>query len=178
MIVREATEADLEAMREIYAHHVAYGLGTFEEINPDAEDFAGRFAGVTRHHLPWLVAEIDRKLAGYAYAAPFRPRSAYRFTVEDSVYVAPDRVGQGVGRQLLSEVIARCEAMGLRAMFAYIGDSGNQASIGVHRSLGFEMAGVLRSAGFKHGRWADVVIMQRMLGEGDAETPTGGGWAG
>jgi phosphinothricin acetyltransferase len=164
-------------MREIYAHHVASGLGTFEETTPEPEEFAQRAAGVAHLGLPWLVGEIDRKVVGYAYATPFRPRSAYRYTVEDSVYVAPDRTGQGVGRRLLAEVIARCEALGLRQMFAFIGDSGNQASIAMHRSLGFELSGVLGAAGFKHGRWADVVVMQRALGLGDGAPPEGRGWA-
>jgi phosphinothricin acetyltransferase len=177
VIVRDFTPDDLEPMREIYAHHATYGLGTFEEAAPEAEEFAGRAANVTKLGLPWLVGEVDRKVVGYAYAGPFRPRSAYRYAVEDSVYVAPDRVGQGVGRLLLAEVIARCEAMGLRQMLALIGDSGNQASIGLHRSLGFELSGVMRAAGFKHGRWADVVVMQRALGPGDAAAPDGRGWA-
>jgi phosphinothricin acetyltransferase len=177
MILRDAAPADLEPMRAIYAHHVLHGLGTFEEVPPDAEDFAGRFANVSALGLPWLVAEADGRAAGYAYASPFRLRSAYRFTVEDSVYIAPEHTGRGVGRALLGAVIARCEAQGLRSMFALIGDSGNDASVGLHRALGFEDSGVMRSAGFKFGRWADVVIMRRGLGEGDASLPAGEGWA-
>ena len=177
MIVRDFAPEDLEPMRAIYAHHVLHGLGTFEEVPPEADDFAGRVAGVAAKGLPWLVAEADRRIVGYAYASPFRPRTAYRFTAEDSVYVAPDGAGQGVGRALLSAVVARCEAVGLRSLFAFIGDSGNAASVSLHRSLGFEVSGVLRSAGFKFGRWADVVVMQRGLGEGDASTPAGDGWA-
>jgi phosphinothricin acetyltransferase len=165
-------------MRSIYAWHVLNGLGTFEEVPPTAEDFAGRFAAVGEKGLPWLVAEAEGRVIGYAYASPFRPRSAYRFTVEDSIYVAPEQTGRGAGRALLSAVIARCTAMGLRSMFAVIGDSANAGSIGVHRALGFEPSGVMRAAGFKFGRWVDVVIMRRDLGEGDASLPhEGEGWA-
>lgn len=177
MIVRDFAHDDLESMRAIYAHHVLHGLGTFEEVPPEADDFAGRVAAVAAKGLPWLAAEAGGQVVGYAYASPFRPRSAYRFTVEDSVYIAPDRTGQGVGRALLSAVVERCQALGLRSLFAFIGDSGNAASLGLHRSMGFEVSGVLRSAGFKHGRWADVVVMQRGLGEGDESLPSGEGWA-
>jgi L-amino acid N-acyltransferase YncA len=176
VIVREFTPDDLEPMRALYAHHVRHGFGTFEETPQEAEEFAGRAAAVQALGLPWLVAEDDRRVVGYGYAAPYRPRSAYRFTVEDSVYVAPDRVGQGVGRALLAGVVERCAGAGLRLMYAFIGDSGNEASIGLHRSLGFEVSGVLRPAGFKHGRWVDVVVMQKHLGEGDASAPAGQGW--
>jgi phosphinothricin acetyltransferase len=177
MILREAEPSDLEAMRAVYAHHVLHGLGTFEEVPPDADDFAARRAAVKAVGLPWLVAEIDRKLAGYAYAGPFRPRSAYRYTAEDSVYVAPERVGTGVGRALLAAVIDLCRDRGVRTLTAFIGDSGNAASIGLHRSLGFDTSGLVRSAGWKHGRWADLVIMTKALGEGDATPPVGDGWA-
>lgn len=177
MIVRDYAPADLEAMRAIYAHHVLHGLGTFEEVPPDADDFAARAEAVVAKGLPWLVAEAGGQVVGYAYASPFRPRSAYRFTVEDSVYVAPDHTGRGVGRALLSAVVERCQALGLRSLFAFIGDSGNSASLGMHRAVGFEVSGVLRSAGFKHGRWADVVVMQRSLGEGDESLPSGEGWS-
>lgn len=177
LILRAATPADLAPMRAIYAHHVAQGLGTFEEVAPTAEDFAARWAAVTGCGLPWLAAELDGQVAGYAYAGPFRPRSGYRYTAEDSVYVAPDRVGGGVGRALLGGVISACAEAGMRALVALIGDSGNDASIGLHRALGFEPAGLMRSAGWKHGRWADVVILQKALGEGDATPPVGDGWA-
>jgi phosphinothricin acetyltransferase len=176
VIVRDFRDDDLESMRAIYAHHVRHGLGTFEETPPEADDFAGRAAAVRALGLPWLAAEINGRLVGYGYASPFRPRAAYRFTVEDSVYVAPDRTGQGVGRALLAGVVERCAELRLRLMYAFIGDSGNDASIGLHRSLGFEVSGVLRPAGFKHGRWVDVVVMQKHLGEGDATPPDGEGW--
>ena len=176
VIVRDFRDDDLEPMRAIYAHHAAHGLGTFEETAPEAQEFAGRAAAVTALGLPWLVAEVEGRAAGYGYASPYRPRSAYRFTVEDSVYVAPGEMGRGVGRALLAAVVARCEGLGLRMMYAFIGDSENAASIGLHRSAGFEVSGVMRPAGFKHGRWVDVVVMQRRLGEGDSSPPEGPGW--
>jgi L-amino acid N-acyltransferase YncA len=176
MIVRAATASDLEPMRDIYAHHVLGGLGTFEETPPEATDFAQRIEAVRALGLPWLVAEVQGRVFGYGYASTFRPRSGYRYTAEDTVYVAPDRVGQGVGRALLDEIVSRCSALGLRQITAAIGDSGNAASIGLHRACGYEIAGVLRSVGFKRGRWVDVVLMQRALNDGDATAPEGKGW--
>jgi phosphinothricin acetyltransferase len=178
LIIRDFAPDDLEPMRAIYAHHVHHGLGTFEETPPEPQEFAGRAAAVQALGLPWLAAEVDGRIVGYGYAAPYRPRSGYRFTVEDSVYIAPDRTGQGVGRALLAGVVERCTGAGLRLMYAFIGDSENEASIGLHRSLGFEVSGVMRPAGFKHGRWVDVVVMQKLLGEGDASAPAGQGWMG
>ncbi|MBC6983050.1 GNAT family N-acetyltransferase [Caulobacter sp. 17J80-11] len=177
MNVREATLADVPAITEIYAHHVLHGFGTFEEVPPGHEEMAARMAAVQSRDLPYLVAEVHGRVVGFAYAGLFRPRTAYRYTAEDSVYVAPDRTGQGVGRTLLEEVCKRCEAIGLRSVLAVIGDSGNAGSIGVHRSCGFEMAGVLRGAGFKHGRWVDVVLMRLELNGGDSSPPVGDGWA-
>jgi L-amino acid N-acyltransferase YncA len=176
VIIRTLTPGDLEPMRAIYAHHVEHGLGTFEETPPDADEFAGRAAAVAALGLPWLAAEAEGRIVGYGYASPYRPRSGYRFTVEDSIYVAPDHVGRGVGRALLAGVIERCAGADLRLMYAFIGDSENEASIGLHRSLGFEVSGVMRPAGFKFGRWIDVVVMQRRLGVGDASAPAGPGW--
>ena len=175
MILRQAGATDAAALAEIYGHHVLHGLGTFEETPPGAEEMATRLAAVLGRGLPWLVAEADGALLGYAYAGPFRLRAAYRYTVEDSVYVAPDAVGRGLGRVLLTEVIARCEALGLRQMAAVIGDSSNAASIGLHSALGFEMRGVLPALGFKHGRWVDVVWMQRALGVGASAAPSAPG---
>ena len=172
MIIRAATPADAGALADIYGHHVLQGLGTFEEIPPPADDIAGRLAAVQALGLPYLVAE-EGGLLGFAYAGPFRPRSAYRYAVEDSVYVAPAAIGRGVGRALLSAVIAACEAKGLRQMIAVIGDSGNAASIGLHAALGFQPAGVGRSMGFKHGRWVDIVWMQRPLNQGGDAPPEG-----
>jgi L-amino acid N-acyltransferase YncA len=176
VIIRAFTPGDLEPMRAIYAHHVEHGLGTFEETPPEAQEFAGRAAAVATLGLPWLAAEAEGRIVGYGYASPYRPRAGYRFTVEDSVYVAPDRAGQGVGRALLSGVVERCAGLDLRLMYAFIGDSENAASIGLHRSLGFEVSGVMRPAGFKFGRWIDVVVMQKHLGDGDASAPGGHGW--
>ena len=181
--VRPATEADAAAVAAVYGHHVLHGFGTFEEEPPTADDMAGRIRAVLSRGLPWLVAEGEHgAVLGYAYAGPFRPRAAYRYAVEDSVYVAPEAMGQGVGKALVAEVIARCEALGLRQMIAVIGDSGNAGSIGLHASLGFEHAGVGKSLGYKHGRWVDIVWMQRPLNAGDGAEPdapgmslTGGG---
>ena len=134
-----------------------------------------RRAAVAERGLPFLVAEADGRVLGFAYAAPFRPRAAYRYTVEDSVYVAPDATGRGVGRAVLAAVLDACEAIDLRQVVAVIGDSGNTASIGLHRALGFEPAGVGRSFGFKHGRWVDIVWMQKPLRGGDTAPPSGPG---
>ncbi|MGC1303815.1 MAG: N-acetyltransferase family protein [Caulobacteraceae bacterium] len=163
MQVRAATPEDAAAIQAIYAHHVLHGLGTFEEAPPDVEEIVARMAAIAADGLPWLVVEDGGAIAAYAYASQFRPRTAYRFTVEDSVYVAPAAVGRGCGRIALAALISACEALGKRRMAAVIGDSGNAASIGLHRALGFEPAGVLHDIGFKHGRWVDVVLMERVL---------------
>ncbi len=171
MRLRAAESGDLATVQAIYAHHVLHGLGTFEETPPSLDEIAERHAAVTGRGLPWLVAEEAGRVLGYAYAGPFRPRAAYRYTVEDSVYVAPDAMGKGVGRALLDGVIAACAPMGLRQMVAVIGDSGNLASIHLHRACGFEFKTVISSVGFKFGRWVDVVWMQRALGPGDELPP-------
>ena len=175
MIVRDALPADAAGCQAIYAHHVLRGAGTFEEVAPTVEDMARRMADVTGRGLPWLVAEEDGAVRGFAYAAPFRLRAAYRYTVEDSIYLAADATGRGLGRRLLGDVIARCEAMGLRQIVAVIGDSANAASIGVHGACGFEHRGVTPALGFKHGRFVDVVWMQRALGDGSETIPEGEG---
>lgn len=175
MIVRPADAADAAAIQAIYAHHVLHGTGTFEEVPPSLEQMAQRMADVTGRGLPWVVGEEGGKVLGYAYASPFRLRSAYRYTAEDSVYVAPDAQGRGVGRAVLAEVIAACEALGLHQMLAVIGDSANTASIGVHRSLGFEMIGASPGLGFKQGRFLDVVFMQKALNGGTAGAPEADG---
>jgi L-amino acid N-acyltransferase YncA len=172
MIVRAAADADLPAITRIYGHHVLTGFGTFEEIPPGVDDMAARKAAIDARGTPYLVAD-DGGVVGYAYAAPFRPRAAYRYTVEDSVYVAPDMTGQGVGKALMARLIEACEAMGLRQMLAVIGDSGNAGSIGLHRAMGFEQTGVTPALGFKFGRWVDVVWMQRRLNGGEATLPDG-----
>lgn len=176
MIVRDARDSDYEPMRAIYGRHVLDGLGSFEEAAPHAADFAFRMTAIADLGLPCLVAESAGVITGYGYASAFRPRVGYRYTVEDSVYVAPDQTGKGIGRALLTGIVDRCTRMNLRQMIAFIGDSGNAPSVALHRACGFEMAGVLRSVGFKQGRWADVVVMQRVLGSGDAEPPVGSGW--
>ena len=177
MILREASFEDATALAAIYAHHVLHGFGTFEETPPSEEELGQRLAEVRARGLPWIVAEDEEggALLGYAYASPFRTRSAYRFTVEDSVYVAPEAQGRGVGRALLAELIARCEALGARQMLAVIGDSANAASIALHRAAGFEMSGTTRAVGYKAGRWVDIVSMQRALGPGAEEPPSGAG---
>ncbi len=169
--LHEAEDADLPAIREIYAHHVLHGLASFEEEPPDLAEIGRRVAEVRTGGLPFLVAVLDGRPAGFAYARPFRPRPGYRFTVEDSVYVPPGLEGRGLGRTLLSALIEHCTAAGYRQMVAVIGDSGNKPSIGLHLALGFSEAGLIHSAGFKLGRWVDIVIMQRPLGKGDATLP-------
>jgi phosphinothricin acetyltransferase len=175
MIVRPATEADAAACQAIYGHHVSHGLGTFEETPPSVEDIRGRMAAVQGRGLPYLVAEADGAVLGFAYAGPFRLRAAYRYTAEDSIYIHPDHRGQGVGKVLLQAVIEACEGLGLHELLAVIGDSANAGSIGVHRACGFEMVGVTRGLGFKHGRWVDVVWMQRALNGGAQVAPTAKG---
>jgi L-amino acid N-acyltransferase YncA len=173
MLIRPSTDADLPALTAIYGHHVHHGTGTFETDAPDGPEIARRRADVLGKGLPWLVAEEAGVVLGYAYANHFRPRLAYRYCLEDSIYLAPSAAGRGVGKLLLAELLARCEALGARQMLAVIGDAANAGSIGVHRALGFEHTGVLKSSGWKFGRWLDVVLMQRALGPGDATSPNG-----
>jgi len=167
----EAVPSHMPAIQGIYAHWVTTGVASFEEIPPDAAELDRRRLEIQGKGLPYLVALQDERLLGYAYAGPYRTRPAYRHTVEDSVYVAPDAHGKGVGRALLGRLIALAEARGLRQMVAIIGDSANHPSIGLHEALGFTRIGVLRSVGFKHGRWLDSVLMQRALGRGDEAPP-------
>ncbi|HEY4174739.1 MAG TPA: GNAT family N-acetyltransferase [Rhodopila sp.] len=171
MDIRDATEADVPDMQAIYAHHVLHGTGTFEEVPPSVEDMLGRFHKIVDRGHVWLVATDATGVLGFGYYAPFRDRSAYRFTVEDSIYVREDVRGQGVGKALVTRLIELGTAAGLRQMIAVIGDSENVGSIGVHASLGFQMIGTMKSAGIKFGRWLDVVTMQRPLGRGDANIP-------
>jgi phosphinothricin acetyltransferase len=172
--IRAAGDADLPALAAIYRHHVTMGLGSFEEVPPDVEELGRRRAAVLAAALPWLVATDGAgTVLGYAYAGLYRPRSAYRYTVEDSIYVAPGHTGRGVGRALLAALIADTEAKGYRQMIAVIGDSANHASIGVHRACGFTEAGRLTGVGFKFGRWVDSVLMQRPLGGGAHGLPAG-----
>ena len=178
MRLRPATPEDVPQVQAIYAHHVLTGLGTFEEVPPGAAEMAGRCAAVLDRGLPWLVAEADGEVLGYAYAGPFRTRAAYRFTVEDSVYVAEAARGRGIGKALLAAVIAECEAMGLRQMVGVIGDSGNAASIALHKACGFELTAIVPAVGWKFGRWVDVVWMQRALGPGASTPPDAPGIGG
>ncbi len=171
LVIRPSTAADLPAIAAVYAWNVEHGTGTFELEPPDEAEMARRRDDVLSKGLPWLVAERNGRVLGYAYANHFRPRRAYRFCLEDSIYLADAARGQGVGRLLLAELMARCEAAGARQMLAVIGDSANAGSIGVHRALGFEHTGVLRSAGWKFGRWLDVVLMQKSLGLSDGTEP-------
>jgi phosphinothricin acetyltransferase len=161
----------MASVQKIYAHHVQFGLATFEEIPPSVEELLARRAAVLALGLPYLVAERAGGILGYSYATYYRPRPAYRHTVEDSVYLAEGLGGQGIGTALLAELIRRCEAGPWRQMLAVIGDTANAGSIGLHRKLGFEPAGTLRSVGFKLGRWVDTVLMQRALGSGDTAPP-------
>ena len=171
--IRPATADDAAAIQAIYAHHVLHGTATFEEVPPDLAEIARRQAEIASRGLPYSVAEAGGRVLGYAYAGPYRARSAYRFTLEDSIYLAPDATGRGLGRRLLERLIADCTAVGARQLVAVIGDSGNAASIALHERLGFAHAGTLRSVGFKFGRWLDTVQMQLPLGPGDATLPEG-----
>ncbi|MDJ0942295.1 MAG: GNAT family N-acetyltransferase [Kiloniellales bacterium] len=169
---RDATSADLAGVREIYAYHVLHGLASFEEEPPNLEEIGRRFAETRRLGLPFLVVETLEGIAGFAYARPYRPRPAYRFSVEDSVYLRPGFERRGFGRLLLAALIEACTAAGYRQMIAVIGDSANLPSIGLHKALGFREVGTIASVGFKLGRWVDSVVLQLPLGEGDGTLPT------
>lgn len=169
--VRPARAEDLPACRDIYADAVLNGCASFELEPPDAAEMAARHARIVGAGLPWFVAEVDGRVAGYAYAGIYRPRPAYRHTVENSVYVDPAAKGRGIGRALLAALIEATTALGYRQMIAVIGDGANAASIGLHAALGFAHAGLLCSVGWKHGRWLDSVLMQRPLGPGDGTPP-------
>jgi L-amino acid N-acyltransferase YncA len=171
LLIRGSIAADLTAITRIYGQAVLHGTGTFELEAPDEAEMARRRDDVLGKGLPWLVAERAGRVIGYAYANHFRPRQAYRFCLEDSIYLDDAARGHGVGRVLLAELLARCEAAGARQMLAVIGDSANAGSIGVHRACGFEDCGLFKAAGWKFGRWVDVVLMQKALGEGAATDP-------
>jgi L-amino acid N-acyltransferase YncA len=167
LTLRDCDEADLAGVTDIYAQHVLHGTASFEEVSPDLAEMRARWQRVVSLGLPWLVVASPERVLGYAYAAPFHTRPAYRYTLEDSVYVAADAARRGIGRALVTELLRRAEAAGCRQMIAVIGDSANEGSIRLHAGLGFAHAGLLRSVGFKFGRWLDVVTMQRALGPGD-----------
>lgn len=175
-LLRPAAEGDIAAIQRIYAEHVLTGLASFEEVPPAADEIRRRWRAIADLGLPYIVAVAGDALAGdvlagYAYAGPYRPRTAYRFTVEDSIYLDPAFQGRGIGRSLLAALIAEATRLGKRQMIAVIGDSANAASIGLHRSLGFAASGVFEAVGFKFGRWVDSVLMQRALGPGAATLP-------
>ncbi|HKX93332.1 MAG TPA: GNAT family N-acetyltransferase [Methylibium sp.] len=171
LLLRPSRPEDVPAITAIYGWHVAHGSGTFELDVPDEAEMARRRDDILAKGLPWLVIEHGAQILGYAYANHFRPRRAYRYALEDSVYVAPEAQRRGLGRVLLAELVARCEALGARQMFAVIGDSANAGSIAVHKALGFTDVGVMRAAGWKFDRWLDVVILQRRLGPGEHSAP-------
>jgi len=171
MTIRPCRDSDMPSVTAIYAHHVRHGFASFETEPPDLTEMLRRRADILGKDLPYLVAERDGVVLGYAYAGTYRPRAAYRDTVENSIYIRPDTVGQGVGRTLLPALVAECEARDLRQMIAVIGDSGNTASIGLHAACGFRMIGTLEAVGFKLGRWLDSVLMQKRLGRGSDATP-------
>ncbi|HEX3763021.1 MAG TPA: GNAT family N-acetyltransferase [Kofleriaceae bacterium] len=172
--VRDTRSSDMAAVQAIYAHHVLHGLATFEEEPPSVDELLARRAAVIGAGLPYLVAEQAGAVVGYSYASSYRPRPAYRHTLEDSVYVADGLAGRGIGAALLAALIARCEAGPWRQMIAIIGDTGNAASIALHRRHGFAHAGTLCAVGYKLGRWVDTVLMQRALGPGAAIAPAPG----
>lgn len=170
-IIRPSTDGDIPAITAIYRHHVLHGTGTFEIDPPSETDMTARRADVLGRGLPWLVAVNNDEVVGFAYANWFKPRPAYRFSAEDSIYVAEKAIGMGLGRQLLAALMAQAEAVGVRKLMAVIGDSANAGSIGVHRALGFTDVGVMRSVGWKFGAWRDIVLMEKTLGAGDTTSP-------
>lgn len=174
-LIRPSTEADLAAITRIYSHHVLHGTGTFETTPPSESDIQTRRADVLGKGLPWLVVCRGQTVLGFAYANWFKPRPAYRFSVEDSIYLAPEAAGQGLGKWLMTELLAQLERAGIRRVMAVIGDAQNAASVGLHTAMGFERVGTVPSCGWKFGRWLDIVLMQRSLGVGDASSPKEGG---
>jgi phosphinothricin acetyltransferase len=170
--IRASTDADIAAITAIYAHHVLHSTGTFETEAPSEADMRSRRADVLGKGLPYLVADDAGSVMGFACGNWFKPRPAYRYSVEDSIYLAPDQHGKGLGRALLAELLARCEAVGIRKIMAIIGDSANLASVGLHEALGFEHVGKIDACGWKFGAWRDIVIMQKTMGLGDTQPPS------
>jgi L-amino acid N-acyltransferase YncA len=171
--IRPAAEADLPFITEIYDHAVRYGTATFELIPPDLAEMTRRFSALREGGFPYFAAALEGRVVGYAYAGAYRPRPAYRFTVENSVYLQPAIHRRGIGLQLMQKLIAECETRGYRQMIAVIGDSANAGSIGMHARCGFQMIGTHPDVGFKFGRWLDTVMMQRSLGAGGTTVPAG-----
>jgi L-amino acid N-acyltransferase YncA len=169
--IRPATPADIPAITRIYDHAVRHGTASFELDPPDEAEMTWRQRALLDGGYPYLVAEVGGAVAGYAYAGPYRARPAYRFSIENSIYVAPDMHRGGIGRALLDRLIAECEARGFRLMIAVIGDSAQAPSIALHRAAGFRLVGALEGVGFKFDRWLDTVLMQRPLGKGSSAPP-------
>lgn len=169
--VRNCLEVDMPAVATIYGHHVRHGTASFETVPPSLDEMCRRRYNILAQSLPYLVAVSDGGVLGYAYAGPYRPRAAYRDTVENSIYIHPEFIGRGIGKRLLSALVAECEFRDLRQMIAVVGDSANLQSIQLHERCGFQTVGVLRSVGYKHGRWLDSVLLQKSLGRGDAVPP-------
>lgn len=165
--IRDATAADIPAIQAIYAHHVLHGLASFEEIPPGVDEMRARYEAIVGSGKPYLVAELDGAIAGYGYASAYRARAAYRFTLENSVYIDEQRRGNGVGMAILQALVERCRRGPWRQVVAVIGDSANAPSIGLHRKAGFRQVGLLERVGFKHGRWVDSVLMQLELSPDD-----------
>jgi L-amino acid N-acyltransferase YncA len=175
ILIRSATAADLDRITEIYADAVTNGAASYELESPSRTEMEARFASLREGGFPYIVAEDGGRIAAYAYAGPFRPRPAYRFIVEDSIYVAPEAKGRGIGRLLLERLIVECESAGFRQMIAVIGDGGTQSpSVRLHERLGFRHSGVLEGSGYKHGRWLDTVFMQLSMNGGNAVPPDPG----
>ena len=171
VVIRPSREGDLAEIGAIYRYHVLYGLASFEEVPPDVDELASRRRDILARGLPYLVAERSGRVLGYCYASPYRTRSAYRFTLEDSIYIDQTEVGRGLGRALLANVLDRCTELGYRQMVAVIGGSDTWPSIRLHAALGFTRVGVLPAVGFKFGSWVDIVLMQRALGPGETAAP-------
>ena len=169
--IRDAVLADVPQIQQIYAHHVLSSTTTFEEVPPTEEEMAQRMEKVRDHGLPWLVAEHDGRILGYCYAGPYRPRPAYRYTIEDSIYLAEGETGKGIGQLLLGALLQRCEQGPWRQMIAVIAGTQNESSIILHRKLGFAHVGTQPDTGYKFGQWIDVVFMQRALGSGGSTPP-------
>jgi L-amino acid N-acyltransferase YncA len=169
--IRNCLEADMPAVTAIYGHHVRHGTASFETIPPALDEMCRRRYDILAKGLPYLVAVSDGRVLGYAYAGPYRPRAAYRDTVENSIYIHPEFTGRGIGTRLLPALVAECESRDLRQMIAVVGDSSNLPSIQLHERCGFQTIGVLRSVGYKHGRWLNSVLLQRFLGQGDSVPP-------
>ncbi|HBH38375.1 MAG TPA: GNAT family N-acetyltransferase [Curvibacter sp.] len=169
--IRPSRETDIAAIAAIYTHYVLHSTCTFEIEPPSPADMAARRTEVLSRNLPWLVIEEAGQVLGYAYCNWFKPRPAYRYSAENSIYLAPGSEGRGLGRLLLAELAAQAEAVGVRKLIAVIGDSGNAASVGLHRKLGFEPVGTVRSCGWKFDRWLDIVLMEKTLGDGDRSAP-------